>query len=86
MISHSSRDVTLYHVTSHPISFSCTPQVYEGEFVEDKRCGAGTYTWPTGDKFQGQFMDDAKDGQGEFFFSNGNIFKVCGDHCKALQN
>ena len=53
-------------------------QVYEGEFVEDKRSGTGSYSWPSGDRFQGEFVDDAKDGKGEFFFSNGNVFKVGG--------
>ena len=52
--------------------------MYDGEFVDDKRCGTGSYTWPSGDRFQGQFIDDAKNGKGEFFFSNGNVFKVCG--------
>ena len=52
-------------------------QVYDGEFVEDKRSGPGSYTWPSGDKFEGEFLDDAKHGKGEFVFSNGNIFKVC---------
>lgn len=34
--------------------------IYEGEYIDDKKSGNGTYIWANGCKYVGGFLDDQK--------------------------
>ena len=46
--------------------------MYEGEFMDGKRNGQGTYTWTDEGKYEGKWKDGKSHGQGTFTFSDGN--------------
>lgn len=48
--------------------------VYEGELVDNKRNGTGTYTWANGTKYIGGWKDDLFHGQSVYTFSDGDCF------------
>ena len=48
---------------------------YDGDWVDDKRHGAGTYTYASGDKYTGELRDDKFAGRGRFEFASGNVFE-----------
>jgi|GEM_PF-4907564 len=48
--------------------------VYEGYFIQGKRHGQGTQTWPSGDKYTGAWKDHKKHGQGTYTWPNGNKY------------
>ena len=50
-------------------------KVYEGEFVDGRRNGYGTYTWPSGQKYEGEWKDGKYNGQGKLTYSNGSVFE-----------
>ena len=37
---------------------------YEGQVVENKKCGSGKFTWPNGASYEGFFSDNKRDGKG----------------------
>lgn len=37
---------------------------YEGDFVDGKRTGKGTFTWASGNKYEGDFVDGKFHGKG----------------------
>ena len=37
--------------------------LYEGDWVNDKQEGQGTYTWKNGSKYVGSWKDDKKNGK-----------------------
>jgi len=37
---------------------------YEGDFVDGKRTGKGTFTWANGNKYEGDFVDGKFHGKG----------------------
>lgn len=53
-----------------------TIQVYEGDYVADKKHGQGTYRWPSGACFTGKFKQDCKDGPGVYTSAEGDKFEV----------
>lgn len=51
-----------------------TGDIYDGEWLNDKKKGFGTYTYVDGDKYEGSWDNDKKNGQGVFTFANGQIY------------
>ena len=47
---------------------------YDGDWVDDKRHGRGTYTYASGDRYDGALRDDKFNGTGTFVFASGNVF------------
>ena len=43
---------------------------FEGEFVEDRKCGYGVVWFSNGDKFSGSFKHDAANGYGTIYCAN----------------
>ena len=41
---------------------------YEGDLVEGKKHGKGTYIWPNGNKYIGEWENNIINGKGEFIF------------------
>lgn len=48
---------------------------YDGEWVNDKKCGTGTYKWVSGNFYQGSYFDDMRHGYGEMFWTDGSYYK-----------
>ena len=48
---------------------------YEGDFVDGKKQGSGTYTWADGSTYTGGFENDMRHGQGEYVDSDGSSYK-----------
>ena len=38
---------------------------YEGDYVNDKKCGKGVFRWTSGALYEGEFFDDFRHGYGE---------------------
>lgn len=47
---------------------------YEGEWVDGKRHGFGTYQYATGATYTGEWSDNKKHGQGLYISDNGRTF------------
>lgn len=54
----------------------CTMQVYEGEYMCDKKHGHGRYSWPSGAHFCGYFESDRREGTGVYVSPEGEKFEV----------
>jgi hypothetical protein len=48
--------------------------VYEGEWMNGKRNGKGTYTSDNGDVLEGEWKDDKKHGKGKLTLANGDVY------------
>lgn len=42
--------------------------IYEGEVIEGKRDGTGTYTWNTGEFYDGKWTDNKMNGYGTYYY------------------
>ena len=42
---------------------------YEGEFLQGKKNGKGTYFWNNGNRYEGEYLNDSKHGKGVFYVS-----------------
>eukprot|EP01087_Luapelamoeba_hula_P009692 TRINITY_DN2522_c0_g1_i2.p1 TRINITY_DN2522_c0_g1~~TRINITY_DN2522_c0_g1_i2.p1 ORF type:complete len:1533 (+),score=276.65 TRINITY_DN2522_c0_g1_i2:161-4759(+) len=49
--------------------------IYEGEWVEDRREGYGTLLFASGEKYQGVWFDDKKQGRGTITWPNNDSFE-----------
>jgi hypothetical protein len=47
---------------------------YEGEWVDGKRHGFGTYQYATGASYTGEWSENKKNGQGVYISENGRTF------------
>ena len=47
---------------------------YEGEFVEDKKCGKGQIMFLSGDEYKGEFKDNKFNGYGRYKWKNGEEY------------
>lgn len=45
--------------------------VFEGEYLNGKRCGKGRYTWANGSFYEGEWLNNCQHGQGQYSYSNG---------------
>jgi hypothetical protein len=48
---------------------------YEGNFVDDNKCGHGKYYLTNGERFEGQFAEDSLNGEGIFYTKDGRILR-----------
>lgn len=48
---------------------------YEGEYVNDKKCGKGIYTWSTSNVYEGEYFNDYRHGFGEMRWIDGSWYK-----------
>ena len=48
---------------------------YEGEFVDNKKHGAGEKTFPDGSKYVGAFAEDQMHGEGEYTYVSGDVYR-----------
>ena len=51
-----------------------TNGVYEGEYLEGKFGGQGTFTFNDGDKYVGEYKDGQQHGQGTYTYANGDKY------------
>lgn len=48
---------------------------YEGEYVNDRKCGEGVYWWGNGCWYRGQFEADLRHGYGEMGVGGGRVVR-----------
>jgi hypothetical protein len=48
---------------------------YEGEYVNDKKCGYGVFSWATGNIYKGNYESDVRNGYGEMYWNDGSFYK-----------
>jgi len=48
---------------------------YEGDYINGKREGKGTYSYNSGDIYEGEYKNDLKDGYGIYKYSNGDVYE-----------
>jgi len=48
---------------------------YEGEYVNDKKCGYGVFTWASGNVYKGNYFEDLRHGYGEMTWTDGSYYK-----------
>jgi hypothetical protein len=41
-------------------------RIYDGQYLNDKKHGDGTFTWPDGRKYQGKWVDGKQHGKGYY--------------------
>ena len=49
--------------------------MYEGEYLNDRKCGEGVYTWSNGCRYRGQFENDLRHGYGEMMEVDGTVHR-----------
>ncbi|CAK79445.1 unnamed protein product (macronuclear) [Paramecium tetraurelia] len=59
---------------------------YQGELVNDKRHGQGTYKFVSGNRYEGEWKNHQKHGKGKLYYKNGELYigdwienKKCGE-------
>ncbi|CAK64142.1 unnamed protein product (macronuclear) [Paramecium tetraurelia] len=59
---------------------------YQGEVMNDKRHGKGTYKFASGNRYEGQWKNHQKHGKGKLYYKNGELYigdwvenKKCGE-------
>lgn len=48
---------------------------YEGQYMNDKKNGKGTYLWKNGSKYIGNFENDYRHGYGQMYWQDGKVYK-----------
>ena len=48
---------------------------YEGEYVNDKKCGYGVFTWASGNVYKGNYFEDLRHGYGEMVWIDNSYYK-----------
>ena len=48
---------------------------YEGEYINDKKCGYGVFTWSSGNVYKGNYFEDLRHGYGEMTWTDGSYYK-----------
>lgn len=48
---------------------------YEGDYLNDKRCGKGVFHWASGNIYKGEYFDDLRNGYGEMYWTDGSYYK-----------
>ena len=52
---------------------------YEGEFVDDRKEGRGTYVWGRGpwqgERYEGEYVNDKREGKGTYTWPTGDVYR-----------
>ena len=48
---------------------------YDGQYVNNKKCGFGMFRWPDGSEFKGLWRDGRQNGPGIFLNKKGEMLK-----------
>lgn len=48
---------------------------YEGDIVDGKRHGKGTYTWNDGQKYTGEWRNGDRTGYGKYYWADGAVYE-----------
>ena len=59
-----------FHKRTHP-----SGDVYEGDWVDGKQHGKGTYTSSDGNVYEGDWVDDKQHGKGTYTWPDGNVYE-----------
>ena len=54
--------------------FDCDGGVAEGQFLNGKKHGQGTYVWNNGDRYIGEYKEDIRTGQGTLIWKDGEKY------------
>ena len=46
---------------------------YQGEYINDKKCGQGIFRWASGAVYSGEYFDDQRFGYGEMYSSKNHL-------------
>ena len=57
---------------------------YDGEYVDDKKSGMGTFIWESGNQYRGCYKNDERHGYGEMTWIDGSCYK--GEWSKGIQH
>lgn len=57
---------------------------YEGEYLNDRKHGFGTFTWASGNVYKGEYKEDERHGQGEMTWTDGTSY--VGEWCHGIQH
>ena len=49
--------------------------IYEGDYINNKREGYGKFIMSNGDIYEGEFQKDSYNGKGKYYWQNGNIYE-----------
>ena len=84
--ANPNRNVCLHHTTPWSLIFTHMDHVpspcitpidrYEGAWVNGKKHGWGSYTWPYGAVYEGPFLDGLMHGVGQQTDPDGSVFVV----------
>ena len=58
-------------------------EIYEGNFIEQKRNGFGNYKFKNGDQYIGEWLNDKPNGKGKYKWANGDVYH--GDFEESFQ-
>ena len=57
------------------LEMNATDMSYEGEWLEGKFHGEGTFRWKTGSTYTGQWVKGLKEGHGKLTLYSGNVYE-----------
>lgn len=63
-----------WEFSGHATAKYTNGDVYEGEFVEGKKQGAGSYTYRNGDVFEGEYEANLRTGVGRIVYADGSSY------------
>lgn len=69
---------------NHTQQYQPECDVYQGNYLDDKKHGYGFYQWVSGDSYKGHFANDQRNGYGEMYWNDGSIYK--GDWKEGIQH
>jgi hypothetical protein len=58
--------ILCHHTAGHGVCEYANKNIYDGDWVNNRRCGTGSLTFRNGDIFVGHFLDDVMHGQGSY--------------------
>lgn len=57
---------------------------YEGDYVDDRKCGFGQFVWASGNIYKGEYKDDEREGYGEMYWTDGSCYQ--GEWIRGIQH
>ena len=58
--------------------------VYEGDYLGDKKHGKGVFTWASGNIYKGDYHEDERHGNGQMLWTDGSMYE--GEWCRGIQH